>query len=264
MERSGPGEPASGRIWKIDPATNSVVQQQKLHGWLSDLAVGDGSVWAPILPDGVVFKLSEDDLSIQRSLPDRRGSRAGVVREVGASGWRTPLRKSCRSSTTSQVCGSNCAPDARPTTATYHAGLIWAGGGDRADAACRPLRARSSAVSTPTDTAVDPDPMGGKGSVRQLMYATCANLLYYPDSAGPEGTRLRPEIAAAMPTVSPDGRTYTFRIRPGYRFSPPSGEAVTAETFRHTLERSLSPKNVYSAGPQLVSDIEGVRRVPRP
>ena len=35
-----------------------------------------------------------------------------------------------------------------------------------------------------------------------------------------------------MPTVSPDGRTYTFRIRPGFRFSPPSNEPVTAETFR--------------------------------
>ncbi len=61
-----------------------------------------------------------------------------------------------------------------------------------------------------------------------------------------------------MPTVSPDGRTYTFRIRSGYRFSPPSGEAVTAETFRHTLERSLHPKNRYSVGPGLVPDIEGV------
>jgi hypothetical protein len=121
-----------------------------------------------------------------------------------------------------------------------------------------PIEGEELRVSTPTDTAIDPDPMGGQRSVRQLMYAICANLLYYPDSAGPEGMQLQPEIAAAMPIVSRDGRTYTFRIRSGYRFSPPSGEAVTAETFRHTLERSLSPKNVYSAGPELVSDIEGV------
>jgi hypothetical protein len=60
-----------------------------------------------------------------------------------------------------------------------------------------------------------------------------------------------------MPTVSQDGRTYTFRIRRGYRFSPPSGEAVTAKTFQHTLERALSPKNVYSAGPYLIPDILG-------
>src|SRR6185437_13707814 len=143
------------------------------------------------------------------------------------------------------------------TTATYHAGLVWTAA-TPAPTPLPPIKGEQLRVSTPTDTAVDPDPMGGNGRVRQLMYATCANLLYYPDSAGPEGMRLRPEIAAAMPTVSPDGRTYTFKIRSGYRFSPPSGEAVTAETFRHTLERSLSPKNVYSAGPDLASDIEGV------
>ena len=31
-----------------------------------------------------------------------------------------------------------------------------------------------------------------------------------------------------MPVVSDGGRTYTFRIRPGFRFSPPSNEPVTA------------------------------------
>ena len=249
------GEPGSGRIWKIDPGT-SRVQGQKLHGWLSDLAVGGGSVWAPILPDGVVFKLSEDDLSIQTSLP------AGPDPEqvsFGSGHLWVANTASDSVSLLDEVSGSRrrLSSQARPTTAAYHDGLVWTA----AAAAPAPLPAISGEelrVSTPTDTAVDPDPMGGKGSVRQLMYATCSNLLYYPDSAGPEGTRLRPEIAAAMPTVSPDGRSYTVRIRSGYRFSPPSGEPVTASTFQHTLERLLSPKNVYSVGPQLASDIEGV------
>jgi len=40
--------------------------------------------------------------------------------------------------------------------------------------------------------------------------------------------------------VSDSGRTYTFRIRSGFGFSPPSHERVTAESFRHALERYLS------------------------
>jgi ABC-type transport system substrate-binding protein len=203
-----------------------------------------------------VFRLSEDDLSIQTSLP------AGADPEQVSFGnghlWVANTASNAVS-LLDDVSGSRrqLSAPARPTTAAYHHGLVWTA----AAAAPTPLAAikgEELRVSTPTDTAVDPDPMGGKGSVRQLMYATCANLLSYPDSAGPQGTRLRPEIAAAMPTVSSDGRTYTFRLRPGYRFSPPSGEPVTAATFRHTLERALSPKNVYSAGPQLASDIEGV------
>jgi tRNA A-37 threonylcarbamoyl transferase component Bud32 len=250
------GEPGSGRVWKIDPVGDKIVQHAKLHGWLSDLAVGGGSVWAPILPDGVVFKLSEEDLGIQGS------PAAGADPERISFGGGHLWIANTASKTVSlldEVSGARqqLSSEARPTTAVYHAGLVWTGAA-AAPTPLPPIKGEEIRVSTPTDTAVDVDPMGGKGSVQQLMYATCANLLYYPDSAGVDGTQLRPEIAAAMPTVSPDGRTYTFRIRQGYRFSPPSGEAVTARTFQHTLERSLSPKNVYSAGPWLVSDILGV------
>ena len=71
---------------------------------------------------------------------------------------------------------------------------------------------------------------------QQLYYATCAGLLTYPDLPAPQGTRLVPEVARAMPAVSADGRTYTFIVRPGFRFSPPSGAPVTAATFKHTIE----------------------------
>jgi serine/threonine protein kinase/ABC-type transport system substrate-binding protein len=250
------GEPGSGRVWKIDPLANKIVHQAKLHGWLSDLVVGGGSVWAPILQDGVVFKLSEEDLGIQASPatgadPERLSFGGGHLWVANTASRTVSLLD--------EVSGARrqLGAEARPTTVVYHSGLVWTAAA-AAPTPLPPIKGEQLRVSTPTDTAVDPDPMGGKGSVQQLMYATCANLLYYPDSAGADGTRLRPEIAAAMPAVSPNGRTYTFRIRRGYRFSPPSGEAVTARTFQHTLERSLSPKNVYSAGPWLAPDIEGV------
>jgi ABC-type oligopeptide transport system substrate-binding subunit len=66
-----------------------------------------------------------------------------------------------------------------------------------------------------------------------------------------------------MPTVSADGRRYTFTIRPGYQFSPPSNEPVTAETFRYSIERALSPNLAQNPtgqtplGPQFIDDIEG-------
>jgi len=60
--------------------------------------------------------------------------------------------------------------------------------------------------------------------------------------------------------VSQDGRTYTFRIKHGLRFSPPSNQPVTAATFKYSIERALSP--VLGAGPpalRLAADIRGVR-----
>jgi class 3 adenylate cyclase/ABC-type transport system substrate-binding protein len=88
--------------------------------------------------------------------------------------------------------------------------------------------------------------------------ATCAMLLNHPDAGGQAGTQLRPEIAAAMPTISADGRTYTFTIRPGYRFSPPVNQEVTAETIRQSIQRALSPKlSSFVPGAPVISDIVG-------
>jgi ABC-type transport system substrate-binding protein len=76
----------------------------------------------------------------------------------------------------------------------------------------------------------------------QFQYATCAKLYNYRDAAGIAGKQLVPEVAAGWPRVSDEGHTYTFRIRSGYRFSPPSNAPVTAASFAREIERVLSPR----------------------
>ena len=94
----------------------------------------------------------------------------------------------------------------------------------------------------------------------QFLYPSCANLLNYPDKPAPEGSRLQPEVAEDMPTVSSDGKTYTFKVRPGFRFSPPSNEEVTAETFRFVINRNLSPQ-LQSPSSSFIADIVGAQAV---
>src|SRR5439155_18513322 len=78
-------------------------------------------------------------------------------------------------------------------------------------------------VVTEGDPLFNTDPaLTGNGPQIQLQQAIGARLLRYPDREQPNGATLEPEIAD-LPTVSDGGRTYTFRIRSGYRFSPPSG-----------------------------------------
>src|SRR5439155_5082469 len=79
-------------------------------------------------------------------------------------------------------------------------------------------------------------------SAWELEYATCAKLVNYPDTPWNEhdASRLRPEIAAAMPTISADRRTYTFQIRSDFQFSPPGNSFVTAQSMKYTFERTLS------------------------
>ena len=91
-----------------------------------------------------------------------------------------------------------------------------------------------------------------------LLDTTCARLLAYPDKAPPAGFRLQPEVAASVPTVSRDRKTYTFRLRTGFRFS--DGMPVRANAFARAINRTLAPE-MNSPGVQYARDIVGAGRV---
>lgn len=130
------------------------------------------------------------------------------------------------------------------------------GSGERAE----PRKGGTLRVNLASDTDhVDPALAYYQISI-QYLYPACATLLNYPDEPAPEGSRLVPEVAEDMPTVSNDGKTYTFTVRSGFRFSPPSNEEVTAEHFRFVLERNLSPK-LQSPSASFISDIVGAQAV---
>jgi ABC-type transport system substrate-binding protein len=77
-----------------------------------------------------------------------------------------------------------------------------------------------------------------------------------PDAATRRGSDAG--CLCSLPARSPDGRTYTFRIRPGFRFSPPSNQQVTAQTFKGSIERTLNPRT-HSPLAQFLSDVAGAR-----
>jgi ABC-type transport system substrate-binding protein len=90
-----------------------------------------------------------------------------------------------------------------------------------------------------------------------LEYATAAKLYNYPDRAGAAGTQLVPEVASKF-TVSKNGRTYTFTIRKGFKFS--NGKAVTAANFKYAIDRTLN-KDLASPGAQFITDANGTNIV---
>src|SRR5262249_45275443 len=105
--------------------------------------------------------------------------------------------------------------------------------------------------------------ISGNGYLHSFIFqaerATCAPLLDYPDAPPPRGQQLAPEVAAAMPTLSADRRTYTFAVRKGFRFAPPSNAALDAAPFRFSVERSLSPRlGPRAPGIRFLGDLEGI------
>jgi ABC-type transport system substrate-binding protein len=73
-----------------------------------------------------------------------------------------------------------------------------------------------------------------------MIYTTSMPLVGFQEKSGAAGSQLAPIGATAFPTVSGNGKTYTFHIRPGLKFS--DGSAVTAASYQRAWERILSPK----------------------
>jgi ABC-type transport system substrate-binding protein len=73
-----------------------------------------------------------------------------------------------------------------------------------------------------------------------MIYTTSMPLVGFQEKAGAAGTQLVPIGATSFPTVSKNGLTYTFHIKPGMKFS--DGSPVTAAAYQRSWERILSPK----------------------
>jgi peptide/nickel transport system substrate-binding protein len=71
------------------------------------------------------------------------------------------------------------------------------------------------------------------------------------------GSRLHPDVAAALPEIGPDGRTWTIRLRKGLHYGPPLQDVeITAADFVRGLHRLLAP-DIFDFGMIYFGDIEG-------
>lgn len=109
-------------------------------------------------------------------------------------------------------------------------------------------------VNLPGTDIDDIDPSIAYGTTTwHIQYSTALKLLNYPDAPAPRGSRLRPEGASRY-TVSRNGKTYTFFIKSGYRFS--DGRKVTAANYAYALNRAAD-KELQSPAFQFISDPNG-------
>jgi ABC-type transport system substrate-binding protein len=86
-----------------------------------------------------------------------------------------------------------------------------------------------------------------------LEYATAAKLYNWSD----RGSRLFPEVASRF-AVSNHGKTYTFFLRKGFRFS--DGSPVTAKNFAYAIDRVLA-RDLASPGAAFITDPNGTNIV---
>ncbi len=75
----------------------------------------------------------------------------------------------------------------------------------------------------------------------QVLDVTNDGLVGFRRVGGGDGSELVPDLAERLPVPSEGGRSYTFQLRPGLRYS--NGEPVRASDLRYALQRSLSERN---------------------
>jgi peptide/nickel transport system substrate-binding protein len=82
------------------------------------------------------------------------------------------------------------------------------------------------------------DPALSYGSfTAPLIETVFRTLLDYDDVPGIAGSRLKPDLAEAMPEVREGGRLYCFKIRRDARFSAPLSRHINATDFKYAIER---------------------------
>jgi peptide/nickel transport system substrate-binding protein len=89
----------------------------------------------------------------------------------------------------------------------------------------------------------------------EIEYETCAKLVSYPDAEGSKGSELVPgDATAGFPSVSSDGKTYTFTIKSGIKYS--DGATLKASDFVYAFNRDANP-TMQSPVTPFVEDIVG-------
>ena len=233
---------ASGQLWRIDPRTNALGEPVTLKRGVCCIAAGGGYVWVAEKSDGLLWKIAQDGTIVRTltlpapitALAYGRDALWVADGDAGTVVRFDPTTDARKSVTLGHVV----------TSIDAHDGLVAASLVPNADDVTAGLTGRIVRIAQPWAPPTDPSlgPAGFDFVQRQFGYATCGTLLGYRDVEGDAGKRVVPELATAMPTVNDGGRTYTFQVRSGYRFSPPSNEAVTAQSFRRAIERIYSPK----------------------
>jgi DNA-binding SARP family transcriptional activator len=233
------------KLSKIDPRTNEVTPALTSFGnAFCCIAVGGGFVWGATTPDHTVWKIGEDGsvvapVKLDAAVENMTYADGAIWAADGDSGSVVRIDP-----TTNATKKYTLGHDLR--SVAVRKGIIAVGVQPSGHDVTAGLKGRVVHVALGSNNLdwTSTDPAAAQTAFNpyqvQFHYATCAKLFNYPDAPGADGKQLAPEVASSWPKVTDGGRTYTFRIRRGYRFSPP-GEDVTAESFRHAIERFLSP-----------------------
>ncbi|HET7857203.1 MAG TPA: ABC transporter substrate-binding protein [Gaiellaceae bacterium] len=240
---SDPGAVAlgEGAVWvasklnsvlvKLSPSTGEVLDRIPVGDGPAGVAVGGRSVWVANSLSGTVSRLDPRTGDVRGTFEIGSGADAiAVAREAVwvASGLEgTIARIDVR-----DVRVTTLEIGSRPTALAVGQDTVYIGhrpsGAEHVGGTLRVLFSYPGPPAIDTATAYAPQ------AWRRLVL-TNDGLVGWRRVGGQAGTELVPDLAVSLPSVSGDGRKYTFQLRRGIRYS--DGRLLKASDVRYSIER---------------------------
>ena len=231
---------AAGQVVRIDPTTGKqVFAPIHVGNGPTGIAFGHGAAWVANSLDGTVSRIDPETNSVTATVLTGNGPDAVAVdprgiwvsNQFGGNVVRIdPGRNQVaqRVSVGSRVSGLAMSGDA-VLVAVPHSGAGHRGG-------TLVLRTNGPRKKGDADSIDSIDyALTGYTYVLPLLRMTGDGLTAFNQVSGLAGTQPVPDLATSLPGPTDGGRTYTFQLRPGIRYS--NGRPVQATDFRSTFER---------------------------
>ena len=225
--------PADDTLTRVDPRSRQLGQPITVGSGPTAVAYGNGAVW---VANGLDSTISRVNPRTDTVAAISAGDGPDALAIVGGSVWAanrlssTLTRIAPRGNYPAKTVPVGGSPVA--VTKVGEPDLVRVRRGGRCPAFRRHVASREQ-HPTGVDRPGTPDPMVGP----QFSEATYDTLVTFQKTGGSGGLLLVPDLALAMPAVSEGGTAYTFRLRPGLRYS--TGQPIRAQDFRYALERVL-------------------------
>ena len=241
-----------GRVVRIDPSTGRVQPIQVGNG-PSGIAFGSGAAWVANSLDGTVSRI-DPATNVAQTFAVGNGPSAiaagvggiwvsnrfdGTVAHIDPSTNRPRQIGVGNQPQGVAVSGGNVLVSVGPSGAGHRGGR---------------LTVRMNRTLDSIDPAVAYD-----STSWPILRMTNDGLVTYNQASGFAGTQLVPDLAVSLPQPTDGGRTYTFQLRPGIRYS--TGRPVRASDVRSAFERVIKIGK-YSV-PSYYEGIVGAKRCER-
>ncbi|HLX19466.1 MAG TPA: BTAD domain-containing putative transcriptional regulator, partial [Gaiellaceae bacterium] len=253
-------ERAAGQVVRIDPASGKqVFAPIRVGNGPTGIAFGDGAVWVANSLDGTVSRIDPDTNSVTAAVTTGDGPDAVSVDARGVWVSNQFDGTLVRIDPGRNVVAKRVSVGSRP--------LGLATSGDAVLVAVRSSGAghRGGTLVVRADEQNKGDFVGSIDvALNDYTYAypflrmTGDGLTAFNQASGPAGAQLVPDLATSLPAPTDSGKTYTFLLRSGIRYS--TGQSVRATDFRATVERDFALRSPTGDFDDLVGGAQCLKR----